>query len=118
MAFPATKVKTRDAFGVTFSAPSDPELSVRFKTNVSTKSIGGVTLQNYLNEIIINDLNLVTVGANSANDPISIRLRTSGALESRARMAELLTELAAKINTWEAEDVFIGFEPVTSPGTV
>lgn len=118
MAFPATKIKTRDAYGVTYSAPTDPELSVRFKTNVSTKSIGGVTLQNYLSELIINDLNEVAVGGSTANDPVSVRLRISGALESRARVAEMLAELALHLNTWESEDVFIGFEPNTAPGSV
>jgi hypothetical protein len=118
MTFPVTKIKTRDSFGVTYSAPTDPELTVRFKTAVSSKSIGGISLQNYLSEIIMNDLHTVTVGSSTANDPISVRLRISGALESRTRVAEMLTELASRIATWESEDVFIGFEPTTAPGSV
>lgn len=118
MTFPVTKVKTRDAYGLTYAAPSDPDFTVRFKTNVNNKVLGGVQVPNYLNEIIINDMNPVDVGSGTVNDPISIRVRTSGSLYSRTRIAEALIELAAKIPTWETEDVFIGFEPVTLPGQV
>lgn len=118
MTFPVTQVKTRDAYGLTYAAPSEPDFTVRFKTNVSSKVLGGSQVQNYMTEIIVNDLNPVTVGSGTVNDPISVRLKTSGALESRVRIAEVLTELAAKITTWESENVFIGFEPTTPPGSV
>lgn len=118
MTFPVTQVKTRDAYGLTYAAPSDPDYTVRFKTNISNKVLGGTQVPNYLNEIIVNDMNPITVGTGLVNDPISVRLRTSGTLLSRVRIAEVLTELANKLVTWETENVFLGFEPTTLPGQV
>lgn len=118
MAFPVTKLKTSDPLGVTYSAPTEPDLTVRFKTVQSQKNVGGKTLTNFAHEIIINDANPVTVGSDTVNDQVSVRIRISGANESRARISEILAELAAKLVTWDGEDVFIGFEPVTAPGQV
>lgn len=118
MTFPVTQVKTRDAYGLTYASPSDPDFTIRFKTNVSNKVLGGSQIPNYLNEIIVNDMNSVTIGSGDVNDPVSVRVRTSGTLLSRTKIAEILTELADKLVTWEAENVFIGFEPTTLPGQV
>lgn len=116
MTFPVTKVKTRDQYGVTFSAPTEPGLTVRFKTTSSQKSIDGQSMVNHVSEVIVNDLNNVTVSGESVNDPISVRLRISGSVHSRARLTTILTELADRITTWDSEDAYIGFEPSTVPG--
>jgi len=118
MTFPVTQLKNRDAQGVTFSAPSSPSLTVRFKTNVSGKVLSGHAVPNYLHEVIMNNLVPITVGSDSVNDPVSVRLRISGTLQSRTAISELLTELAARIATWDSENVYIGFEPSTAPGQI
>lgn len=111
-----TKVFCRDATGVTFSDPSSVSgFSVRFKTASARKTIDGLLLQNSMTEIIVADTNQVTVGAKTVNDPLSIRVRVSGAVNSAARVKAILASIAGQLPTWGNEDVFLGFEPVTVP---
>lgn len=116
MTFPVTKIKTRDAYGVTFSSPEDSDLTIRFKTNMSKKSVGGKMLTNSLSEVIYNDVNPVTVGTETVNDALSVRVRISGSTLSSDRISEVLSDIAGHLVTWDGEDVFIGFEPQTPPG--
>lgn len=117
MALEVTAVKTRDMYGSTFAASTKPDLTVRFKTTSGLKSVSGVKLTNYLSELIYNDPNAVTIGADTVNDPVSVRLRISGSIESRARISEILVDIAANLVAWDGQDAFVGFEPTTVPGT-
>jgi len=109
------QVQKTDASGITLADPADPDLTVRFKFGKQQKVISGLSATNVVSEIIYNDLNTVTIGEESAVDAVSVRLRTSGAFESMARVSELLLSLAAQISTWNAEAVFKGFPPTTKP---
>lgn len=108
--------KFRDnADGVTFVDPTETDFTVRFKTTANPKSLGDARVQNYISEIIINDLNNVTVAGATVQDAVSVRLRVSGAAESMARIKAIVDNLATQIGTWETENVFLGFEPTTVP---
>lgn len=111
-----TKVFSRDASGVTFADPlSVTGFSVRFKTTSARKTIDGLLLQNSATEIIVQDTNKVSVGDKTVSDPLSIRVRVSGAVNSKARVIAIMNSIAAQMPAWAAEDVLSGFEPVTVP---
>lgn len=109
------KLLHTDASGVTYADPSDRNCTVRFKSTTSQKSLNGVPVNNYATEIIYNDGVDVTVSGNPAQDALSVRLRTSGAAESSARLSEILLAMAAQLAAWETEGVFAGFPPATAP---
>lgn len=113
-----TQILTRDAFGVTYANPTDPDFRVRFKTTSSQKSLNGVSVMNFVTEIIVNDNVPVTLGNTSANDPVAVRIRVSGSLASAARRDAILKSIAAQLGTWTNENVFAGFEPATAPNVV
>lgn len=110
-----TQVLTRDAYGVTYADPSDPDFTCRFKTNRTVKSLNGVSVDNYLSEIIINDSHQVTLGTTTARDPLSVRIRTSGSIESMDRLEEILLSVATQLSAWTSENALKGFEPTTVP---
>jgi len=108
-------VKSLDSAGVTYANPAKPDMTIRFKFSGTTKTLNGVQVPNHLTEIIVNDNNAVTVGGVAAVDAISIRVKVSGAFESKARLASLIGSLAAQLGTWETESVMQGFKPSTAP---
>lgn len=110
-----TQLLSHDASGVTFADPMKPSFTVRFKTTRNTKSLNGVSTDNYLHEVIVNDTNAVTIGAQSANDALSVRIRISGSIDSKARLAAIVNSIATQLPAWAGENVFVGFEPMTVP---
>lgn len=101
--------------GVTYCDPAKPDMTVRFKTTSAPKVIDGVKVQNYITEIAANDVNVVASGAVNASDALSVRIRTSGSLQSHSRLKQMLLDLVAKVDAWETENVLIGFNPGTPP---
>lgn len=114
----STQILTRDAYGVTYANPTDPDYRVRFKTTSSQKSLNGVSVMNFVTEIIVNDNVEVALGKTSANDPVAVRIRVSGSLASAARRDAILKSIASQLGTWANENVFAGFEPATAPNIV
>lgn len=112
---PSLQIKSIDPQGVTYANPADPGHTVRFKFVSTPKTAGGLNLNNSAVEIIVNDDHTVTVGTASAKDALSIRIRASGAVESKERLEALLLKLAIDIPTWVSENVVTGFRPVTPP---
>lgn len=110
-----TQILTRDANGVTFADPADPDYRVRFKTSISNKSLNGVSVPNYVTEIIVNDSVAVQLGNTSANDAVAIRVRCSGSLASINRRNAILKSIATQLSQWVDENVMTGFEPATAP---
>jgi len=108
-------LKKTDQFGVYYSDPAVPGLSVRFRNTTAKKTLNGVNVDNYSMEIIYNDWNAVTIGGTPAVDAVSVRLRTSGCAESMTRIGVLLTALAAQLTTWNSQHVPQGFNPTTAP---
>lgn len=111
------RLLTRQQNGVTYANPEDPNYQVRFKTSIGRKSISGITVDNYITEVIISDLNTVQIGTASINDALSVRIRVSGSGASRARLGKILDALAKDITKWNSEGVLAGFEPATVPTT-
>lgn len=109
------KVLTVDGSGQTYADPANRGNTVRFKSNTTSKALNGVQVQNHTQEIIYNDSNAVDLNGVHAFDPVSVRLRTSGAAVSSQRIREILLAMAAQVGTWETEGVFQGFPPVTAP---
>lgn len=101
--------------GSIWADPLKPTASCRFKTTPSAKTIDGIRAQNVVTEIIFNDTNPVTAGAKTANDPLSVRIRVSGAVESHSRLKAILNSLASQVDEWGTENVLMGFEPKTAP---
>lgn len=110
-----TQLYSRDANGVTFADPADPDYTVRFKSTQTRKALGGVNVQNYVEEIVINDLVPVTIGTATVNDAVSVRLRISGSDKSHARTKAILKSLAAQLPAWADGNVSVGFEPTEAP---
>jgi len=110
-----TQIQTRDSLGCTFADPSAPDFTVRFKTTHTKKSLNGISLQNNVHEIIVNDSNEITVGSVSAVEALSCRVRISGSIESKARTRAIVTSVAAQLDAWLTENTDLGFEPVTAP---
>jgi hypothetical protein len=108
-------VKSQDPVGITYADPAKPDTTIRFRFSNANKVLNGVSTPNYASEYIINDNNSITVGGVSALDALSIRLRVSGSLASKARLRNLLVSLAAQLGQWDTENVNQGFRPVTAP---
>jgi len=110
-----TVLKQTLADGVLYSDPADPDYTIRFRNTVAKKTLNGVSVNNYVGEIIFNDDVAVTVGGIAATDAVSIRIRVSGSNESSTRKSAILTTLAAQLMTWDGQSVFKGFNPTTAP---
>lgn len=110
-----TQALTRDANGVTFADPTDPDFTVRFKTKRSSKGLNGINVENYLTEIIINDDHDIKKGDVSAVEALSVRIRVSGSASSMPRLEAILASIAGQIPAWSDENVLLGFEPTTVP---
>jgi len=108
-------VKSQDSTGITYADPAKPDCTIRFRSTSAQKTLGGQNVANYATEIIVNDNNSITVGAESVVDALSIRMRVSGSLASKTRIRNLLVSLAAQLGTWETENVMQGFRPSTAP---
>lgn len=104
-----------DAVSVTFADPKDPDFTVRFKTTTSKKTLQGIATDNYVTEIIVNDDNQVVINGQSVTDPLSLRIKVSGAVVSQDRLNKICASIASQLPVWFAENVFLGFEPVTVP---
>lgn len=109
------KVYSRQTNGVLFCDPLASDFTVRFKTTSAPKVVDGIRLTNVIREITSNDKNIVTVGDSTAGDACSVRIRTSGSTLSVPRLVQMLKDITAKVETWDGEDVFAGFDPVTPP---
>lgn len=110
-----TQLYHSDAKGTIYAAPNDPNYTVRFKTTKARKSLRGLNVDNYVTEIIINDLDNVTVGDVTAVDALSVRLKVSGSEGGMDRLKLIVSQLAAQVDDWADEHVFLGFAPVTLP---
>jgi len=115
MAVVTLSLQKQDATGQTYANPAKPDFTVRFKNSSARKTLNGVSVNNLMCEIVYNDNNSVTVGGVAASDAISARLRVSGVLESKTRLNQFLTGLAAQIAAWQTQNVFQGFNPTTAP---
>lgn len=115
MASVTLSVKSQDSSGVTYADPAKPDMTVRFRSSTVNKLLNGVQVPNYSAEIIANDNNSVTVGGVAAKDALSVRVRVSGSLESKGRLRDILTSIAAQMGQWETENVMQGFRPTTAP---
>lgn len=111
----STQLLTSDQYGSTFADPADPNFTVRFKTVRNRKMLDGSPVDNYVTEIIINDLSDTTIGNKTVAEALSIRFRVSGSELSMARLQAIANSLASQIPTWSTENVLLGFRPVTAP---
>lgn len=111
----ALQLYSQQSNGVTYCDPLNPNFTVRFKTTSSQKVIDGFKVQNFITEIAANDVNDVIIGGSSASDALSVRLRTSGSLQSMGRLEQMLLDMASKVAAWKDENVLIGFAPNTVP---
>lgn len=115
MAINALQLYSQQSNGVTYCDPLDPDMIVRFKTTSNQKVLDGQRVQNFISEITANDNYSITVGGTAVIDALSVRIRTSGSLQSVARLKQMLNDLVAKLTAWEDENVLIGFAPSTAP---
>lgn len=106
---------SKDAYGVTYADPVDPDFRIRFKNSTVGKNLNGVHTTNHISEVIVSDVSAVDLGGVAANDTISIRVRISGALESNERKIALVKSIAAQLDVWVDEHILTGFPPETLP---
>jgi len=100
----------RENSGVVYANSSNPSQTVRFRNTTSNKTLNGVSVKNHLLEIIYNENKEITVATGvNALDPISVRIRISGAAASETQLGVLLASAAAQINTWVGQHVVLGF---------
>lgn len=109
------KVIRNEINGVTYANPSKPDCTLRVKHSSTSKSLDGVATVNHVAEIIVNDLNPVTLGIKQAKDAVSVRIRISGATQSQDRINAILKALGELTAKWEPESVIVGFLPETAP---
>lgn len=112
------KILSSDSTGQLFASPTKPSQQVRFKSTSAPKKLGAIQTSNIIREIILTDVNPVTVGSNTADDAISIRIRVSGSPLSEAALVARLNALGVKLPVWGTENVLVGFPPVTPPDVV
>lgn len=110
-----TKVYSRGANGILYADPANPGFTVRFKTSTTQKVIDGLRMDNFATEIIVNEAHIATVGTEQFSDPLSVRIRVSGAAVSMDRLKTVLSSIATQLTAWGTEDVLLGFEPTTVP---
>lgn len=110
-----TQLRGQDNYGSTFADPTDPNFTVRFKTNSGRKNLNGLSVDNYITEIIVNDLAPVVSGSVSATDALAVRVRISGSSLSHDRLKKIVGGLAAQLPAWTNENVILGFTPTTIP---
>lgn len=102
--------------GVTYADPEKPTMTVRFKTTSAPKMLDGLRTQNYVFEVISNDIADVNIGNVVVPDALSVRIRVSGSIQSQGRVAQMLRDLTLKMDqNWIDENVLTGFAPVTPP---
>lgn len=107
---------SRQPNGETWADPSDPDYTVRFKTTSAPKSLDGNRTTNYLTEIIVNDVHDVEIGNKVTADALSVRIRTSGAIESVSQLKQMVEDAATQlVNSWLSENVLTGFPVATPP---
>jgi len=111
----ALKLLRQDATGVSYADLADPNMTVRFRNAAATKSLNGVPVQNFTTEVIYNDDNAVVVAGVNAQDAVSVRLRVSATKESAVRVKNILLSMAAQVDDWADEGVFVGFQPTSVP---
>lgn len=108
------KVKDRDQFGVTFADPTLPNDTTRVKQESKTKVISGVSLDNNTLEVVA--LRAVPVKPDgSVTETLSVRIKVSGSSLNQAAARDLAKDVMAATTVWLDEDVFVGFDPQTSP---
>lgn len=113
-----TQILHRGANGITFANPKDPNYTVRFKHSRARKRLNGMSVENYIEEIIINDLVGVTVAGKPTTDAVSVRIRISGSAEAHVQIKRILKNLAAQLPAWADENVALGFEPSVPPKAI
>lgn len=111
----ALKLYSQQPNGQTFADPTDPDYTVRFKTNVAPKVLDGQRTTNYVTEIVINDIHDVSIGDKVTGDALSVRLKVSGSVESIDQLKKMVSDLSSQIDQWMAEDVLTGFPINTLP---
>jgi len=115
MAIATMQLYSQQPNGVTYALPEDPDCTVRFKTSSSPKTLDGKRVTNFVTEIMMNDLHPLTIGDDSVNDALSVRLRVSGSAESMDRLEEMVANLSSNLSDWMSENVLLGFRPTTAP---
>jgi len=106
----------RENTGVIYADPAKPDMTVRFRNTSTNKVLNGVSVKNYLTEIIYNDNNPIEVADGvSASDAISIRFRVSGANLSAARITQIINSFAVQVQAWDTQNAFKGFDPTSAP---
>lgn len=111
----STQFHNSDAFGSTFVDPQDPNYSVRFKTNRGRKNLNGLSVDNFVTEIIVSDLEPIEVGSLNANDTLAVRVRISGSELSHTRLKQIVGSISSQLPAWMDENVVLGFRPTTAP---
>lgn len=109
------KVKQMEPTGVLFADPAKPDSTIRFKGTDANKGLNGVTVKNFVEEIIVNENHAITINGSPAADPLSIRIRISGTQASSDRLKEFLLAICAQLPDWIDEGVLQGFRPETAP---
>lgn len=110
------KLYSRQTNGETWADSVDPDYTVRFKTTSSPKSLDGYRTTNYATEVIVNDNHNVVIGNNTTADALSVRIRTSGAIESVDQLKQMVNDACSQlVANWLAEEVLTGFPVVTPP---
>lgn len=101
--------------GVVYANPTKPSDQTRFKTVTNPKTLNGVSMPNYVSEVIHTENVAIQVGGVDAIEAVSVRIRVSGSEAASARIAQIIAMLSGKATVWETEGVFKGFAPVTPP---
>lgn len=110
-----------DRNSITFAAPSDPTLTLRFSRAMQGKNVGKLKLRNVQNTIVRSgafDAPKIVgcdTSCETAKDSFSIRMIISGSVENKTAMVAEIRQFLADLAVVE-DDILLGFLP--SPDTI
>lgn len=109
-----------DRNSITFAAPSDPTLTLRFSRTMQGKNVGKLKLRNVQNTIVragAFDAPILPgcdTSCTTAKDSFSIRLILSGSVENKTSLVAEIRQFLADLAVVQ-DDILLGFLP--SPET-
>lgn len=112
----AFQLQKSDPTSSTWADPAEPTYTVRLKQVSAPKQLAGEATVNHATEIIISRLVDVTIGGETVRDTLSVRMRVSGAVESKTSLDAMADLLCNTLTTaWTDASHWIGFTPTAVP---
>lgn len=111
MAIRNLKMLSVDGSSITFGDPQNINNRLRFKNGVGPKTVDGVTTTNVRNEITWNEPTVMTQGALSAIDNLSVKVIISGSTQNSAVLKAAWSNMKTNVDAAIEKQLIEGFKP-------